>query len=120
MPEVEVKNFDSPDETRPFEGKGQAEVVQVAGRPVAKGTFEPGWKWSVNLKPIAGTDSCQVSHLGYCVSGRMKIYMDDGSEAEIGPGEVAAIPPGHDAEVTGDEACVLLDFGEISEYAKRD
>jgi hypothetical protein len=120
MPEVEVKNFDSPDETRPFEGKGQAEVVQVAGRPVAKGTFEPGWKWSVNLKPIAGTDSCQVSHLGYCVSGRMKIYMDDGSESEIGPGEVAAIPPGHDAEVVSDESCVWLDFGEISEYAKRD
>jgi hypothetical protein len=49
----------------------------------------------------------------------MRILMDDGSEAEIGPGEVAAIPPGHDAEVVGDEACVWVDFGEISEYAKR-
>jgi hypothetical protein len=119
MAAVEVKSFESPDETRPFEGKGQANVVNLAGRPVARGTFEPGWKWSVNLKPIAGTDSCQVSHLGYCVSGRMKIYMDDGTESEIGAGEAVAIPPGHDAEVVGEEPCVFIDFGEISEYAKR-
>jgi hypothetical protein len=119
MAAVEVKNFDSPDETRPFEGKGQANVVMLAGQPVGRGVFEPGWKWSTNVKPIAQTDSCQVSHLGYCVSGRMKVYMDDGTEAEIGPGEAVAIPPGHDAEVVGDEACVMIDFGEISEYAKR-
>jgi hypothetical protein len=119
MAELEVKSFDSPDETRPFEGKGQADVVQLAGRSVGRGTFEPGWKWSNNVKPIAKTDSCQISHLGYCVSGRMKIYMDDGSEQEIGPGQAAAIPPGHDAEVIGDEACVLIDFGEITEYARR-
>ena len=59
-----------------------------------------------------------MSHLGYCLSGRMKVRMDDGSETEIGPGQAAAIPPRHDAEVVGDEACVWLDFGEISEYAK--
>jgi hypothetical protein len=116
---VEAKSFDSPEEVRPFEGKGQAEVVVVAGHPVARGTFEPGWKWSDNLKPIAGTESCEVSHLAYCISGRMKIMMDDGSEQEIGPGQAVAIPPGHDAEVVGDEACVMVDFGEISEYAKR-
>ena len=116
---VEVKSFDSPDETRPFEGKGRADVANVAGHSVIRGVFEPGWKWSTNLKPIAGTDSCEVSHLGYCVSGRMRIRMDDGGDYEIGPGEVAAIPPGHDAEVVGDEACIWVDFGEISEYAKR-
>jgi uncharacterized cupin superfamily protein len=116
---VEVKRFDSPDETRPFEGNGQAEVVNLAGHTVGRGTFEPGWRWSDNVKPIARTDSCQVSHLGYVVSGRMKIYMDDGSESEVGPGDVAAIPPGHDAEVVGNEACVMIDFGEISDYAKR-
>ena len=116
---VEAKSFDSPDETREFEGKGHVDVVTLAGHPVGRGVFEPGWKWSVNLRPIAGTDSCQVSHLGYCMSGRMKIYMDDGSETEIGPGQAVAIPPGHDAEVVGDEACVMIDFGEISEYAKR-
>ena len=115
---IEVKNVDSPDEVRPFEGKGKVDAVQVAGQTVGRGTFEPGWKWSNNVKPIAGTDSCEVSHLGYVISGRMSVKMDDGSESEIGPGDVVAIPPGHDAEVVGDEACVMVDFGEISQYAK--
>jgi hypothetical protein len=119
MAGVEVKSFASPDEVRPFEGKGKADVVNVAGRAVGRGTFEPGWRWSENVKPIAGTDSCQVSHLGYCISGRMKVIMDDGTEGECGPGDVVAIPPGHDAEVVGDEPCVFLDFGEFGEYAKR-
>ena len=114
----EVKNFESPDETRPFEGKGKADVLQIGGQTVGRGVFEPGWRWSENVKPIAGTESCQVSHLGYCMSGRMKLYMDDGSEFEVGPGDVAAIPPGHDAEVIGDEACVFVDFGEFGDYAK--
>jgi Cupin domain len=119
MASIEVKSFDSPDETRPFEGKGQAEVVEIGGRPVAKGTFEPGWKWSNNIKPIAKTDSCETAHLGYVLSGRMKISMDDGGEAEMGAGDVVAIPPGHDAEVVGSETCVFLDFGEIAQYAKK-
>ena len=119
MAQAEVKNFDSPEETRPFEGNGKAEVVNVGGQAVARGTFEPGWKWSNDVKPIAGTDSCEVSHLGYVVSGRMKVHMDDGSDAEVGAGDVIAIPPGHDAEVVGDEACVMYDVGEIEQYAKR-
>jgi len=116
---AEVKNFDSPDETRAFEGKGQAKVVELAGHTVGYGTFEPGWKWSENVKPIAGTSSCQVAHFGYVLSGSMRVYMDDGQEIEINPGDVVAIPPGHDAEVTGSEACVMVDFGEIGDYAKR-
>jgi uncharacterized cupin superfamily protein len=119
MASVESKSFDSPDETRPFEGKGQADIVELAGHTVGRGTFEPGWKWSENVKPIAGTDSCQVAHFGYVLSGSMRIYMDDGQEIEINPGDVVAIPPGHDAEVTGPEACVMVDFGEIGDYARR-
>ena len=119
MASIEVKSFDAPDETRAFEGRGKADMVHVAGRVVGRGVFEPGWRWSENIKPIAGTDSCQVSHLGYCISGRMRVLMDNGGEAEIGPGQVVAIPPGHDAEVIGDESCILVDFGEIDQYAKR-
>ena len=119
MAGIEIKNFDSPDEVREFEGNGHADVVNVAGRTIGRGTFEPGWKWSENVKPIAGTDSCEVSHLGYCVSGRMKVVMDDGSEGECGPGDVVALAPGHDAEVVGDESCIFLDFGEYGDYAKR-
>jgi hypothetical protein len=118
MADLEVKNFDSPDETRPFEGNGHADVVNLGGRTIGKGVFEPGWRWSANVKPIAQTDSCEVSHLVYILSGRMRVTMDDGSEGELGPGDVSAIPPGHDAETVGDEPCVALDFGEFGEYAK--
>ncbi len=118
MPAV-VKNFDSPDETRPFEGKGQAVVVDIGGKAVGKAVFEPGWKWSNNVKPIAKTDSCQAHHLGYCLSGHMTVHMSDGTTLEIGPGDVFEIPPDHDAEVTGDESCVNIDFGGFGDYAKR-
>ena len=120
MAGLEVRSVQSPDETRTFAGRGHADVVTVDGHPVLYATFEPGWRWSENVKPIAGTESCEVSHLGYCVSGRMRVRMDDGTEGEVGPGEVVAIPPGHDAEVVGDEPCVFLDFGEFGDYAKRD
>lgn len=116
---AEAKSFDSPDETRSFEGKGEAKMVELAGHTVGYGTFEPGWKWSENVKPIAGTDSCQVSHFGYVLSGGMRVHMDDGQEMEIKAGEVVAIPPGHDAEVVGSEPCVMVDFGQIDDYAKR-
>lgn len=118
MAEMDVKRFDAPDETRDFEAHGGVAVVNVGGRQVMKGNFEPGWSWSGDVGPIAGTDSCEVSHLGYCISGQMKVMMDDGSEQVIGSGDVVAIPPGHHAEIVGDEACVFLDFGEIDEYAK--
>jgi hypothetical protein len=119
MAEMIVKSFDSPDETRPFEGKGELRVVKVGDETVGRGTFEPGWRWSENVKPIAGTDSCQTYHLGYVLSGRMKVFMEGGGESEVGPGSVFVIPPGHDAEVVGDEACETLEFGQASQYAKR-
>jgi uncharacterized cupin superfamily protein len=119
MAGMEVRSFDSPDETRPFEGKGQVEVVNLAGQTVLKGTFEPGWRWSENVKPIAGTDTCQAPHMLYCESGRMKVAMDDGTEQEIGPGDVATIAPGHDAWIVGDEPCVMIDFGGYGQYAQR-
>jgi quercetin dioxygenase-like cupin family protein len=116
---LEIKSVHSPEETRQFgDGKGQAAVVNVGGHPVLYGTFEPGWRWSDHIKPIAGTDSCQAPHLIYCLSGQMGISMDDGSEGEIGPGDVTAIAPGHDAWVIGDAPCVAVDFGGYAQYAK--
>jgi hypothetical protein len=119
MASVEVKSFSSPDEVREFAGHGQAAVVSVDDHPVLYGTFEPGWRWSQDIKPIAQTDSCEAPHLIYCISGRMHVAMDDGSESEIGPGDVASIAPGHDAWVVGDEPCVAVDFGGYAQYAKR-
>ena len=119
MAGIEVKNVKSPEERRPFKDKGQAGVVSIGGHPVIYGTFEPGWKWSEHVKPIAGTETRQAPHLIYCISGRMKIVMQDGTEAEIGPGDVASIAPGHDAWTVGNEACVAVDFGGYAQYAKR-
>jgi quercetin dioxygenase-like cupin family protein len=119
MADIAVKNFDSPDEVRPFEGKGELRVVNVGDESVGRATFEPGWRWSENVKPIAGTDSCQTYHLGYVLSGRMRISMTDGNEQEVGPGDVIVVPPGHDAHVIGDEPCQTLEFGQASQYAKR-
>lgn len=120
MPGLIRKSLESPDERRPFEGgMGELEVVDIEGGTVGRGTFQPGWKWSEHVKPMAGTDSCEAAHLGYAVSGRMKIVMDDGEELEIHPGDVVVIPPGHDAWVVGDEPCVLIDWQGFTDYAKR-
>jgi quercetin dioxygenase-like cupin family protein len=119
MAGMEVKSLDSPDETRPFVDKGQAEVINIGGGTVLRGTFEPGWRWSEHVKPLAKTDSCQSPHFLYTLSGRMAVVMDDGTEAEVGPGDVARIEPGHDAWVVGDEPCVAVDFGPSPAYAKR-
>ena len=116
--EVDVRNHDKSDETRPFTGKGFVDVVRLAGGTVGRGTFEPGWHWAEHVKPIAGTESCQAAHLAYCVSGRMVVRMDDGTETEIGPGDVVSIPPGHDAWVVGNETCVQVDFSGMENYAK--
>ena len=118
MAELEVRNPDQPDETRPFVDRGRVDVVQLADGVVGRGTFEPGWRWSEHVKPIAGTDTCQSAHLAYCVSGRMAVRMDDGTEKEIGPGDVIVIPPGHDAWVIGDEPCVQVDFTGMEAYAR--
>jgi hypothetical protein len=114
---AERKSFGSPDETRPF-SKGKLEIVNIAGTVMGRATFEPGWKWSECVKPIAKTDSCQASHLGYVVSGRMKVIMDDGTEVDYEPGDAMSLPPGHDAWIVGNETCVVLDFSGYENYAK--
>ena len=114
------KNFGTPDETRPFEqNSGRLEVLNVGGGVVGRATFEKGWRWSTHVKPIAKTDSCQAAHVGYFISGRMKVVMDDGTEAEFGPGDLMVCPAGHDAWVVGDEACVVVDWAGFADYAKR-
>ncbi|MFP5451208.1 MAG: cupin domain-containing protein [Thermoleophilia bacterium] len=118
MAELEVRNHERADETRAFVDKGHADIVRLGDRIVGRGTFEPGWRWSEHVKPIVGTDSCQALHLGYCVSGRMAVRMNDGTEKEVGPGDVLVIPPGHDAWVVGDEPCVQIDFTGMDTYAK--
>ena len=117
MTAVESRSIDKPHETRPFQAHGHMDVVTLGDFTLGKGTFEPGWRWSSDVKPIAGPDSCQVLHTGICLSGTMTVRMDDGSESTVSEGDVVRIEPGHDAWVVGDEACVILDTG-VAAYAK--
>jgi len=119
MADLQAKSADSPDEVRAFQdGKGAVNVVNLASGTAGRARFEPGWQWSKHVKPIAGTDSCQVEHIGYVLGGRMKVVMDDGTEAEVGPGDFFHMPPGHDAWTVGDEACEMVDFGGLKGYAQ--
>lgn len=115
---TEKKNISSPDEVRKF-GNGQIDVVNIGGGSVGRVRLEPGWKWSNDVKPIAGTDLCEAAHFMYQISGRMHLVMNDGSEHETGPGDVLLIPAGHDAWVVGDEAVVGIDWAGAANYAKR-
>jgi hypothetical protein len=115
--ETEHKSFGEPHEVREFPN-GKAEILSIGGADVGRFTFEPGWRWSNDVKPIAGTDSCEVPHFQYHVSGRIAIRMDDGTELIAGPGEVTSLPSGHDAWVVGDEPVVVIDWYGASGYAK--
>ncbi len=116
---IAKRNIDSPDETRPFKAHGRMDVVTLGDFTLGRGVFEPGWRWSEDVKPIAGTESCQVRHTGICISGEMVVRYDDGTEVTFGAGDVMLIEPGHDGWVVGNEACVMLDTG-IAAYAKPD
>ena len=110
-------SLSTPDETRSFD-KGQLELVTLGGVTFGRVTFQPGWKWSTCVKPIAKTETCQASHLAYHIAGRLRVRMNDGSEEEFGPGDVAVVPPGHDAWVVGDQPVVLIDITGMAEYSK--
>lgn len=115
---IERKSFATPEETRTFPN-GKIEIVSVGGQQVGLARFEPGWKWSNDVKPIAGTTSCQAPHLGYVISGRMHIVSDDGTGIDYGPGDAMSVSPGHDAWVLGTDACVIFDVTAAPVYAKK-
>ena len=114
---IEVKSVRAPEEVRSFDG-GRMEIVWVGGTTVVRATFEPGFRWSSVLRARAGTDSCQLRHMGYVASGRIAFASDDGEEVELAPGDVFAVQPGHDTWVLGDEPAVIIDFTGDDHLAK--
>lgn len=97
------------DETR-TPPNAKVEVVRLSGVTVGRATFQPGWRWSESIKPVAGTDSCQVHHLGVLLSGRMHVVHEDGTEVDLSAGDVYNVEPGHDAWVVGEEEVVGVEF----------
>jgi class 3 adenylate cyclase len=118
MPGIDVRTFRNPDESRVFD-KGRLAIVTLGDVTIARTIAEPGWRWSEHIRPLAGTTSCQVHHLGFVVRGRIRVQMDDGTAQEMGPEDIYDIPPGHDAWVVGDEDAEIFDWaGGMGTFAK--
>lgn len=117
---AEAKSIDNTSDVREFP-KGRVEVVTVGTTTLTRSIMQPGWVWSECVKPIAGTDSCQVPHNGYSISGQLRVRQDDGRETLINPGDAYSVAPGHDACVVGDEPWVGVDFSPAmaAEYARQ-
>lgn len=117
MNTVELRSFAKPDEIREFP-KGRLELVKIGGITIGRAIFEPGWRWSTSVQPLAKTKSCEAPHFQYQVSGIIKVRMDDGTEFECKSGDVVLLPSGHDAWVIGEEPVVIVDWQGMVEYAK--
>jgi uncharacterized cupin superfamily protein len=116
--EMEKKSLNAPDETRTFD-KGKLEIANLGNISIGRFRLEPGWKWSTSVKPIVKTVSCQAPHTQYIISGKIKVKMDDGREEEFQAGDVAYIPPRHDAWVIGNEPLIGIDFTGAKTYATK-
>ena len=116
--EVIVKRFENPDEVREF-AKGKFELVNIGGMTIGRATYEPGWKWSVDVGPNVGAKLCSVEHLGLVLEGTATVAFEDGRVWELTPGTLFHVPPEpHDSWVIGDERYVSLHFLGASHYAK--
>jgi hypothetical protein len=109
MPSIEVKSFDQAEEVNE-PNNARVEAVTVGGQRVLRLHLKPGWKWSQDVKPNVGTDSCEASHCGVIIAGTVRVRHDDGTEGEYSTGDAYAIKPGHDAWVVGDEEAIAFEF----------
>jgi len=117
MQTVEHESFSRPTEVRPFT-HGRAEILAVGESTIGRLVLDPGWRWSNDVKPLAGTESCLAPHFQYHVQGRLGIRMDDGTEFIAGPGDVTSLPEGHDAWVVGDEPVIVVDWYGATNWAQ--
>ena len=117
MARLQRRRFSESDDVQMIPS-GRIDLVELDNRAIGRITYEPGWRWSVDMKPLASTRTCQVHHVGVTMSGRLRVQMQDGVELELGPGEVFEIPPGHDAWVIGDEPWVAVDFEGMRAFTR--
>ncbi|KRB13598.1 cupin [Mesorhizobium sp. Root695] len=119
---MNVTKFESKSHNKPGEvrspNKTRVEVVRLPGFTLGRLNMEPGWKWSECVKPVVKTDSCQVSHVGYVVSGAITIRLDDGTQKTFEQGTSYTILPGHDAWVEGNERIVCIEVTSAEQHAK--
>jgi class 3 adenylate cyclase len=117
MARLQRRDLSKPDEVREFR-LGSLQIFEMDDVVVGRTIWEPGWRWSEMVKPIAGTELCEYHHLGYSISGRFRVQMPDGTEMEIPPNFLFEIPPGHDAWVVGDEPWIAIDWAGMRSFAR--
>jgi len=118
--DVILKRFDDPDDVAHFD-KGKFETVTLGNMTIGRATYQPGWKWSVDVAPNVGTKYCDVEHVGMVVSGVATAAFPDGRITELKPGDLFYVPPEpHDSWVVGDEPYVSLHFLGAAKYARRE
>ena len=111
-------NMNEPDEMKSAT-KMKLQLVTVGGFTFGLRTLEPGWKWTLHMKPVAKTETCEIRHIGYVVSGRMGFAMNDGVRLEVGPGDAFDVQPGHDAWTVGQEPVVFIDLISGAEPSRK-
>lgn len=116
MAHMQRKSLDMPDEERPIPN-GAVQIWEMGDFVVGKVTFAPGWRWSTDIKPIAGTEWCEYHHLGIMLQGTVRFITPDGLEMEVGEGCLYEVLPGHDAWTVGDIPAIQYDFAGMRTFA---
>jgi class 3 adenylate cyclase len=117
VPKLQRKSLNQPETVRKFP-HGHIDSVSLGESEVGRWEFEPGWKWSNDVRPIVGTPSCQNRHLGIVIQGILHVALDDGSEMEFVEGDAYEIPPGHDGWVVGDKSFITYEWTSSRVFAK--
>jgi uncharacterized cupin superfamily protein len=106
---IQKKSLNQPEQTQRI-GRLKVETVSIGSIEFQRFTAEPGWQWSKDIKPVVKTETCQVDHLLYFISGRIHVKMAHGNEVDFNAGDTGRIPPGHDGWVVGDAPAVWLEM----------
>ena len=117
MPRLQRRRFADSEEVRQFPN-GEVRLVTIEDTVFGQFLLRPGWRWSEDVRPIAGTQQCQHRHLGYVIRGQLHIAMSDGSTMDFVAGDTYDIPPGHDAWVVGDETYHGIEFSGARTFAQ--
>ena len=91
-------------------GQVQLEVGPAGAARVKRMIYPVGFRWSVDMKPVVGTDLCMHAHVGFLARGRFHVEYADGCKVECKAPQIIAIDPGHDGWVVGSEPAVLIEF----------
>jgi len=91
-------------------GHVQLEVGRAGAARVKRMIYPAGFRWSVDMRPVVGTDLCMHAHVGFLARGEIHIEYADGCVVEHKAPQIVAIEPGHDGWVVGKEPVVLIEF----------